>query len=116
MNANPKKSNNQPASNNPNLVSAFFKNAVTQGEKSLLFYKTKGKWAGTTWSEVADAIKYWYDIPRDERKKRGLIGRQEFQGEMGLNSKNMCKTLVDGIETTFKNWKPKEKFNVYKLR
>ncbi len=57
MNVNPKKSNNQPASNNANLVSAFFKNAVSQGEKSLLFYKTKGKWAGTTWSEVADAIK-----------------------------------------------------------
>ena len=35
---------------------------------------------------------------------------------MGLNAKNMCKTLVDGITTTFKNWKPKEKFNVYKLR
>ena len=35
---------------------------------------------------------------------------------MGLNSKNMCKTLVDGIETTFENWKPKDKFNVYKIR
>ena len=66
--------------------------------------------------EVSEAIRYWYDIPRDERKKKGLIGRQEFLGEMGLNAKNMCKTLVDGIETTFKNWKPKEKFNVYKLR
>jgi len=66
--------------------------------------------------EVADAIRYWYDIPRDERKKKGLIGRKEFLGEMGLNAKNMCKTLVDGITTTFKNWKPKQKVNVYKLR
>ena len=32
---------------------------------------------------------------------------------MGLNVNNMCQTLVDGIEKTFKNWKPKKKFNVY---
>jgi glycosyltransferase involved in cell wall biosynthesis len=66
--------------------------------------------------EVADAIRYWYDVPTEERKKRALVGREEFLGEMGLNSKNMCKTLVDGIETTFKNWKPKLKYNVYKIR
>jgi len=66
--------------------------------------------------DVADAIQYWYDKTPQERSEAGLKGREEFLGEMGLNSKNMCKTLVDGIETTFENWKPKEKFNVYKIR
>ena len=66
--------------------------------------------------EVTDAIRYWYDIPREDRKKMALKGREEFLGEMGLNHTNMCQTLVDGIETTFKNWKPKDKFNVYKIR
>ena len=66
--------------------------------------------------EVADAIRYWYDKTPEQRKKAGLKGREEFLGEMGLNHTNMCKTLVDGIETTFKNWKPKKKFNVYKIR
>ena len=66
--------------------------------------------------EVTDAIRYWYDIPREERRKRALVGREEFLGEIGLSRENMCKTLVDGIETTFKNWKPKKKFNVYKIR
>jgi len=66
--------------------------------------------------EVADAIKFWYDKTPEQRTKAGLKGRKEFIGEIGLNSKNMCKTLVDGIETTFKNWKPKKKSNVYKLR
>jgi hypothetical protein len=28
----------------------------------------------------------------------------------------MCQTLVDGITTTFKNWKPKPKYNVYKIK
>ena len=66
-------------------------------------------------NDVADAIRYWYDKTPEERKEAGLKGREEFQGEMGLNVKNMCKTLVDGIEKTFENWKPKEKFNVYQI-
>jgi len=66
--------------------------------------------------DVADSIRYWYDKTSEQRTKAGLKGRKEFIGEMGLNSENMCKTLVDGIETTFKNWKPKKKFNVYKIR
>jgi len=66
--------------------------------------------------DVADAIRYWYDIHPEDRRERGLKGRDEFLGKMGLNSENMCKTLHDGIQTTFKNWKPKKKFNVYKLR
>ena len=66
--------------------------------------------------EVADAIRYWYDKTPQERKEAGLEGRKEFMGEMGLNRENMCGTLVEGIETTFKNWKPKKKFNVYKIR
>ena len=66
--------------------------------------------------EVADAIRYWYDKTPKQRDKAGLKGREEFLGEMGLNHTNMCKTLHDGIQTTLKNWKPKKKFNVYKLR
>jgi glycosyltransferase involved in cell wall biosynthesis len=66
--------------------------------------------------EVADAIRYWYDKTPQERKEAGLEGRKEFIGEMGLNSENMCATLVEGIEATFKNWKPKKKFQIYKLR
>jgi hypothetical protein len=37
-------------------------------------------------------------------------------GEMGLNAKNQNKQMADGILKTIENWKPKEKFNVYKLR
>jgi glycosyltransferase involved in cell wall biosynthesis len=66
--------------------------------------------------DVADAIRFWYDKTPKERTKNGLTGRTEFLGEMGLNSENMCKTLVDGIETTFEKWTPKKRFNVYKLR
>jgi glycosyltransferase involved in cell wall biosynthesis len=66
--------------------------------------------------DVADSIRYWYDKTPEERKKAGKKGRKEFLGEMGLNAKNQNKQMADGIETAMKNWKPKKKFNVYKLR
>jgi hypothetical protein len=66
--------------------------------------------------DVTNAIRYWYDKTPQERKEAGKKGRKEFLGEMGLNAKNMCKTLVDGIETTFKKWKPRKRFNVYKIK
>ena len=66
--------------------------------------------------EVADAIKYWYDKTPQERDKAGKKGRKEFSGEMGLNAKYQNKCMADGIEKAIKNWKPKQKFNVYKLK
>ena len=66
--------------------------------------------------EVADAMKYWYDVTKEDRKKRGLAGRKWMLNEGGLNHTNMCKTLSDGMETAFQNWKPKERFGLYKLK
>ena len=66
--------------------------------------------------DTADAIKYWYDIPKKDRKKRGLTGRNWMLNEGGLNHTNMCKTLSDGMEIAFQNWKPKERYNLYKLK
>jgi glycosyltransferase involved in cell wall biosynthesis len=65
--------------------------------------------------EVADAIRYWYDIPAEDRKKKGLAGREWMLKDEGLNAKYMCKTLVDGMEGAFENWKPKERYNLFKL-
>jgi len=39
-----------------------------------------------------------------------------FIGEMGLSNTNMCKTLADGIEATFQNWKPRKRFEVFKIK
>ena len=65
--------------------------------------------------DVADAMRYWYDIPNEERKKKGLLGREWMLKKDGLNTENMCQTLVDGMETAFENWKPKQRYNLYKI-
>ena len=45
-----------------------------------------------------------------------MIGREEFLGEMGLNAKNQNECMANGILKAIENWRPKEKFNVYKIR
>jgi hypothetical protein len=66
--------------------------------------------------EVADSIRYWYDMGRDARKAKGLLGRDFALGVGGLSVKNMCQTLIDGMDTAFKNWKPRKKYELFKLK
>jgi hypothetical protein len=44
-----------------------------------------------------------------------LAGRDWLLGEGGLSTQNMCKTLIDGMETAFENWQPRKKYKLYKL-
>ena len=65
--------------------------------------------------DVADAIRYWYDKTDEERTSAGLSGREAFIGEVGLNADNQNKCMADGIEKAIANFKPKERYNLYKL-
>ena len=40
-----------------NLAGVFFENAAVLGEKPLLFHKSKGKWTGKNWNQVADSVR-----------------------------------------------------------
>jgi glycosyltransferase involved in cell wall biosynthesis len=66
--------------------------------------------------EVAEAIEEMYNTPKEVRKANGLIGREAFIGEMGLTHTNMCQQLENGIESVFENWKPRERFEVFKIK
>ena len=65
--------------------------------------------------EASEKIREWYDTPKEERKKLGLEGREWMMGEGGLDAKNMCNQLCEGFETTFKNWKPRHRVQLYKI-
>ena len=66
--------------------------------------------------DVANTIVEVYNTPKDIRKANALKGREEFIGEMGLTHTNMCQQLINGIESTFENWKPRESFEVFKIK
>ena len=63
--------------------------------------------------EVAKSILKMYLMGRELRKVNGQKGR-EWAIE-NLSSNVMCNKMVEGIERTLENFKPKERFNLYKI-
>jgi glycosyltransferase involved in cell wall biosynthesis len=67
--------------------------------------------------DLANAMRYWYDIPKEERKKMGMKGHEFFMTpEYGYNAKRMCDTLIEGMEGAFENWKPRKRFDLFKIK
>ena len=60
-----------------------------------------------------DSIKEVYEWGREERKRRGLIGR-EFMIK-NFSNKTMSDSLIKGINNTFKHFKKKSKHQLYKI-
>ena len=65
--------------------------------------------------DVATAMEEMYNTPKETLKENGLEGRRAFIEDMGLSVENMCSTLVDGIEGTFENWKPRQRYELFKI-
>jgi len=63
--------------------------------------------------EVAEAIMKMYDLGREKRKEKGLKGREFMINN--LSNKIMCEKMIEGIEQTLENWKPRKKYNLYKI-
>ena len=63
--------------------------------------------------DVSHAIGQVYSWTKEERKERGLKGR-EFMLD-NLSNKIMCDKMIEGFEQTFENWKPRERFNLYRI-
>ena len=65
--------------------------------------------------DITPLIMDWYNTPKKERDSAALKGREWMLGEGILSREAMCKTLVDGMEGAFENWKPKQKFKLIEL-
>ena len=65
--------------------------------------------------DTKDAILQMYNIPTDQRQVSGRAGREVFITNMGLSSSNMCEQMISGIEETIQNWKPKNRYEIYKM-
>ncbi len=63
--------------------------------------------------DVAKSIMAVYDWGREGRKERGLKGR-EFAIE-NLSAKFMCDKMIEGIDQTLNNFKPKQRYNLHKI-
>jgi hypothetical protein len=64
---------------------------------------------------VADWLIYVYELGREELKNLGLEGREAFINDLGFTADNMCTQMIESIEHTISNWKPRQPFELYKL-
>ena len=64
-------------------------------------------------NDVADAIMKMHKAGRKKRKAKGLKGREFMLNN--LSNKIMCDKMIEGIETTINNWKPKKRYDLYKI-
>jgi glycosyltransferase involved in cell wall biosynthesis len=64
-------------------------------------------------NDVANAIMKMYKFGKKKRKQKGLLGREFIINN--LSSKIMCDKMIEGIEQTLDNFKPRKKFDLYKI-
>jgi len=63
--------------------------------------------------DVAESIYKMYKKGKEERKRIGLLGR-EF-AKQNFSTKVMSDKMIEGIDKTLDNWKPKKRFNLHKI-
>jgi glycosyltransferase involved in cell wall biosynthesis len=64
------------------------------------------------YEDAGEALYEWYEVGHEEREKCGELGRQFVLGDGKMTAKHMSDSFIENIETTFKNWKPREKYTL----
>ena len=98
-------------------------------------YKKHGRWATPIWtkvqnlqgspptpyimddmtdySDIANAIMYWYLLGNEKRQECGTEGRRWAMNEGGINSINMCNQFIDAMDYTLDHFTPVKKFDIF---
>jgi glycosyltransferase involved in cell wall biosynthesis len=67
--------------------------------------------------EVAQKILEVYNLGKEERTRRGLLGREWVTSdESGMSARQMCVNVINSIDTTFDKFKPRSRFDVIKVQ
>lgn len=65
--------------------------------------------------DITSAIEEIYNLPKEERKERGLAGREwVLSDESMMSADNMSKNVIEAIDETFTKWKPRKRFELIK--
>jgi glycosyltransferase involved in cell wall biosynthesis len=67
----------------------------------------------TNYTDIADAIAYWYLVGKEKREQYGLEGRRWAMNEGGINSLNMCDQFIKAMDFTLDNFIPVKTFDIF---
>ena len=63
--------------------------------------------------DAAVQIKAVYDLSKEERKARGIKGREwALSDEAGFTASNMGKKVITTLDNLFATWKPRKKYEL----
>jgi len=66
-----------------------------------------------TWEDACDRIKEVYNLSREERKARGLKGREwALSDEAGFTAEHQGKRVIEAFEELFNVWEPRERYEL----
>ena len=66
-----------------------------------------------SWEDARDRIKEVYNLDRNERKAKGLKGREwALSEEAGFTSEIQAARVIEAFDTLFETWVPREKFEI----
>jgi glycosyltransferase involved in cell wall biosynthesis len=66
--------------------------------------------------DVAEAIKYWYDMDKVEREEYGMAGHNWASGnESNYSAKRMSDRFIECIDECLEKWTKRKKFTMYKV-
>ncbi len=66
------------------------------------------------WKDAGDRILEVYQMSRDERKRRGLLGREYALNEGMFTAEKMGELFIEHIDRTLENWVPRERYTLVK--
>lgn len=66
------------------------------------------------WQEAGDALYEVYQLSREERKRRGLAGREYGLNEGMFTAEKMGDLFIQSIDKTLENWTPRERYTLVK--
>jgi len=67
-----------------------------------------------SWKDAADRLLEVYNLGREERKRRGLLGREYALGAGQFTAERMCELFIQDMEKAWENWTPRERFTLVK--
>ena len=62
--------------------------------------------------DAAEQITAIYSLSKEERKAKGLKGREWALGEAGFTGKIQGERIIEAFKELFKTWKPREKYEL----
>jgi len=66
-----------------------------------------------SFEDAGDALLEWYNVGPEERERCGEVGRQWVKGDDArMTNKHLSESFIKNIETTFENWKPRQKYTL----